>query len=172
MTALIRIDRSWTPLGADGPRPLKFCSRCGQPERDQPSPARGGVGHRVCSLCGMGLMLTCTRDALPGAGAAFVVVRFDLSVSAVSEAGERIIGREQSLMGRSLLELVTSPLGDEQFARSVAKAATRPCDPAVIPVRLLSDRAAEVGTMAARVATCGLPRAALVTVEPTRFGRS
>jgi hypothetical protein len=38
-------------------------------------------------------------------------------------------------------------------------------------VRLVSDRARRVGTMAARIATCGPPRAALLTVEPSDFGR-
>jgi hypothetical protein len=40
-----------------------------------------------------------------------------------------------------------------------------------MPVRLVSDRARLVGTMAARIATCGPPRAALLTVEPSDFGR-
>jgi hypothetical protein len=172
MTALIRIDRSWEPGGPDRPRPIRFCSRCGQPEQDPPGRVRGGTDQRVCRQCGMGLMLTCSRDALPGARAAFVIVRFDLSIGAVSEAGERIFGREQSLVGRSLLDVVTSPLGDDQLARRVGHAGTRPCDPAVMPARLLSDRAGEVGTMAARVATCAPPRAALVTFEPSGFGRS
>jgi len=42
-----------------------------------------------------------------------------------------------------------------------------------MPVRLIAppDGAADVGTMAARIATCGPPRAALLTVEPSEFGR-
>jgi hypothetical protein len=119
----------------------------------------------------MGLMLTCSRDALPGVKAAFVIVTFDLSVSAVSEAGEKIFGDEASLAGAPFLELVTSPLGDDQLARHVGQAAQRACDPVVMPVRLLSDTTQRVGTMAARIATCGPPRAALVTVEPSEFGR-
>ena len=35
----------------------------------------------------------------------------------------------------------------------------------------MADAATQVGTMAARIATCGPPRAALVTVEPSEFGR-
>jgi hypothetical protein len=120
----------------------------------------------------MGLMLTCGRDALPGAAAAFLVVTFELGVSAVSEAGEKIFGPEQSLVGASLLDLVSSPMGDDQLARHVGQAAQRACDPVVMPVRLASSkRASRVGTMAARIATCGPPRAALVTVEPSEFGR-
>jgi hypothetical protein len=169
VTALIRIDRSWTPSGGERPKPIRFCSRCGQPS-DEPA-GRPHLHNRVCSHCEMGLMLTCGRDALPGAAAAFVVVMFDLSVSAVSEAGEQIFGPEQNVVGHGLLELLSSPLGDDLLARHVGQAAQRACDPRVMPVRLLSARASKVGTMAARIATCGPPRAALVTVEPSDFGR-
>ena len=40
-----------------------------------------------------------------------------------------------------------------------------------MPVRLVGDNAGKVGTLAARIATCEPPRAALVTVEPSEFGR-
>src|SRR5439155_3412505 len=169
MTALIRIDRSWTPSGPEKPKPIRFCSRCGQPSEEPPH--RPDLRGRVCGHCGMGLVLTCGRDAMPGAAAAFVIVNFDLSVSAVSEAGETVFGPEQTLVGMGLLDFVTSPLGDDHLARNVGHAAQRACDPIVMPVRLRSERARSVGTMAARIATCGPPRAALVTVEPSEFGR-
>jgi hypothetical protein len=41
----------------------------------------------------------------------------------------------------------------------------------VMPLRLLEPSAESIGTMAARIATCGPPRAALLTVEPSEFGR-
>ena len=94
-------------------------------------------------------------------------------MSAVSEAGERYFGKEDTLIGSRLLDLVTSPLGDDQLARKASVAAQRPCDATVMPVRLVRPAAAAgaVGTMAARIATCGPPRAALLTVEPSEFGR-
>jgi hypothetical protein len=176
MTALIRIDRG----GADGivgaadsrerPKPIRFCSRCGQPA-DEP-PQRPQLRGRVCERCGMGMMLTCARDALPGASAAFLIATFDLTISAVSEAGEKIFGPEQSLVGLHVLDLLRSPLGDDHLARHLGQAAQRACDPVVMPVRLQSAKEARrVGTLAARIATCGPPRAALVTVEPSDFGR-
>jgi hypothetical protein len=119
----------------------------------------------------MGMVLTCPRDALPGEAAAFLILTYELEVSAVSEAGEKIFGRERGLIGARLLELLTSPLGDDQLVRHASSAAQRPSDSIVIPVRLVSDRARQVGTMAARIATCGPPRAALLTVEPSDFGR-
>jgi hypothetical protein len=119
----------------------------------------------------MGVLLTCSRDALPGAAAAFLICTYDLGVTAVSQAGEGIFGPEDEVVGIHLLDLVTSPLGDDQLARHAGLAAQRACDPVVMPLRLTSPNADEVGMLAARIATCGPPRAALVTVEPSEFGR-
>ena len=117
------------------------------------------------------MILSCPREALPGTAAAFLILDYELRVSAVSEAGERYFGKEKTLIGSNLLDLVTSPLGDDQLARRATVAAQRPCDPVVMPLRLLEPSAGSVGTMAARIATCGPPRAALLTVEPSEFGR-
>jgi PAS domain-containing protein len=121
----------------------------------------------------MGLVLNCPRDALPGEAAAFLILDYELKVSAVSEAGERYFGKEPSLIGKGLLDLVTCPLGDDQLVRKASVAAQRPCEATVMPVRLVSPTpaAGAVGTLAARIATCGPPRAALLTVEPSEFGR-
>ena len=117
------------------------------------------------------MMLMCGRDALPGTAAAFCVVTFDLRVSAVSQAGESILGKEQAVVGTPLLDLLTSPLGDDHLVKHAGQAAQRACEPVVMPVRLSSAKADRVGTMAARIATCGPPRAALITVEPSDFGK-
>jgi hypothetical protein len=169
VTALIRIDRSYVPTGGERPKPIRFCSRCGHPA-DEPA-GRPELRRRICERCGMGMLLTCTRDALPGDAAAFVICTYDLSVTAVSQAGERIFGKEEEVVGGHLLDLVTSPLGDDQLARHAGLAAQRACDPVVMPLRLASGTADGMGTLAARIATCGPPRAALVTVEPSEFGR-
>jgi hypothetical protein len=119
----------------------------------------------------MGMILSCSKEALPGTAAAFLILDYELRVSAVSEAGERYFGKEKGLIGSSLLDLVTSPLGDDQLIRKATVAAQRPCDPVVMPLRLLQPTSDSTGTMAARIATCGPPRAALLTVEPSEFGR-
>jgi hypothetical protein len=119
----------------------------------------------------MGMILSCPRDALPGEAAAFLILDYELRVSAVSEAGERFFGDEKGIIGSGLLDLVTSPLGDDQLARKASVAAQRPCDPVVMPLRLLEPNTDSAGMMAARIATCGPPRAALLTVEPSEFGR-
>lgn len=170
MTALIRIDRSWTPAGGGRPKPIRFCSRCGHPEEEPPG--RPELRKRVCGQCGMGVVLSCPRDALPGEAAAFLILDWELQVCAVSEAGERYFGAQDGLVGMHLLDVVTSPLGDDQLCRNAEIAAQRPCDPVVMPVRMLRRAGVtNVGTMAGRIATCGPPRAALLTVEPSEFGR-
>jgi hypothetical protein len=172
LTALIRIDRAHTPPGADDrDKPIRFCSRCGYPA-EEPA-GRPELRRRVCQRCGMGMLLTCARSAQPGEAAAFAIATFELEISAVSEAGERIFGKEDDVIGSSLLDTVTSPLGSDALARHVSRAAQNGNrDPFVMPVRMLAeDGARKVGTLAARIATCGPPRAALVTVEPSEFGR-
>jgi len=123
----------------------------------------------VCDRCESGVLLSCRQEALPGD--AFFICTYELEVTAVSEAGEEIFGEQESLVGAQLLDLATCPLGDEQLARHVALAAARPREPVVVPLRLRSDEGAALGMLAARITTCGPPRAALVTVKPTGFGR-
>jgi hypothetical protein len=138
----------------------RFCSRCGRLS-DQPT--------RICGSCESGVLLSCRQEALPGE--AFVICTYDLEISAVSEGGEELFGDQDELIGSQLLDVATCPLGDEQLARHVALAAARPREPVTMPVRLRSERGEKIGTLAARVTTCGPPRAALVTVQPTGFGR-
>jgi PAS domain-containing protein len=119
----------------------------------------------------MGVVLTCRNGVVPGEDAAFLICTHELRVSAISEAAERIFGKQDEVLGADLLELVSCPLGEVQLGRHAALAALRPGEPVVLPLRLLSDEHRRIGTLAARIATCGPPRAALVTVEPTGFGR-
>jgi len=115
------------------------------------------------------MLLSCRSDALPGE--AFLICTYELEITAVSKGGESIFGAQKGLLGSHLLDLATCPLGDEQLARHAALAAQRPREPVELPMRLRSDRGEALGTLAGRVTTCGPPRAALVTVEPTGFGR-
>jgi hypothetical protein len=119
----------------------------------------------------MGVLLRCRRDALIEEAAAFLICTYELTVSAVSEGGEQIFGGQDGLVGANLLDLVTCPLGDDQLTRHAALAAQRAREPVVLPLRLRSEADGSLGTLAARIATCGPPRAALVTVQPTGFGR-
>jgi hypothetical protein len=169
VAALIRIDHSFTsrenPSGA-----VRFCSRCGQPAEEPPRSEDARERSRVCEACGMGMLLSCERGAVPGARAAFLIGTVELEVSAVSEGAERLLGDERAILGRSMLDVLTSPFGHDKLARAVRGAAMRASDPQVMPVRGTTEKAGAAGTLAARISTCGPPRAALVTVEPSGFG--
>ena len=155
MTALAHTDVPASPQSA------RFCSRCGAESAD--------AARRVCESCEAGILLSCRGDALPGE--AFLICTYDLEIAAVSEGGESIFGAQEELLGAHLLDLATCPLGDDQLARHTALAAQRAREPVELPMRLRSEKGEALGTLAARVTTCGPPRAALVTAEPTGFGR-
>jgi ribosomal protein S27AE len=170
---LIHTHRDEQPTTADDPPSKKrFCSRCGEPVVDPPAgEAPPAFEQRVCGTCGMGVLLRCSPAALPGTGSAFVIVTRTLEVGAVSEAAEAIFGPEEKVLGKGLLDLMCSPVGDRKLGRAVSQAALRLHDPLTLPTRLTGERADAIGTMACRISTCGPPRAALVCVEPTHFGR-
>jgi hypothetical protein len=169
---LTHTDLEQTTLVAEPTAKKRFCSRCGEPAMDppvgDPPPA---YEQRVCGVCGMGILLRCGADALPGANASFAIVGRTLEIAALSEAAESIFGPEEKLLGRSLLDLLTSPVGDRRLGRAISQAALRVHEPLTMPARLSDERADAVGTMACRISTCAPPRAALVVVEPTHFGR-
>jgi hypothetical protein len=119
---------------ADEREGARFCSRCGRT-------AAPDTAERVCPACGLGLMLWCRRDELPGP--AFAVVGADLSVKAVSEAGEGLFDGEL-------------PDPDSELAAAVRRAAVR---------RTAAPQAVRAGSLLLRVSTCGPPRAALVAVQ-------
>jgi len=112
----------------------RFCSRCGR--RAAPDAA-----ERVCPVCGLGLLLWCWDDELPGP--AFAVVGHDLRVKAVSEGGEGLFEDEL-------------PDPDSDLAAAVRRAAVRRTD---------TPQAVKAGSLSLRVSTCGPPRAALVAVQ-------
>lgn len=171
MPPVLKIDHSFSSSAAERSKMARFCSRCGEPEVDV---ARGEgtlTQARVCGICGMGMLLTCLRDALPGAGAAFLIATAQLRISAVSEPAEGLFGPEPDLLGSALTDIVAGPQDGDGFARVVARAALRNREPEVLQVHGVGD-AARVGSMlAVRVSTCGPPRAALVTVESSALSR-
>lgn len=170
MAALIKIDHSFSSVVGRA-NAIRFCSRCGEPAEEPAHDEEAGPRTRVCQACGMGLLLSCAREALPGAGAAFMIATVEATVSAVSEAAEPVFGPEQEVLRIPVADLLTSPMGDDKLLRTVTQAAMRAREPSVMPVRGLTDNADGLGMMAARISTCGRPRAALITVEPSGFGR-
>ena len=149
---------------ADQAELTRFCTHCGalfdaklsSPER----PLRG----RVCSNCGLGMVLTCSSELLARRDGAFLVVTSDLLVSAASEAAEELLDSGQGLYGRPLLSVLTTPSGVTDLARRVVRAATGDRTIYELPVTPAAKRLADV-SLVARIGNCGMPPAALGVVE-------
>jgi hypothetical protein len=145
----------------------RFCTHCGSlfeaangtPER----PLRG----RVCSRCGLGMVLTCAHELLDQPGGAFLVVTSDLRVSAASQAAEQLLDSGQGLAGQPLLSILTSPKGFAELARRVVRAAMGERSIERLAVEPAAKRLSDL-SLEARIGTCSSPPAALVVVEATR----
>ena len=117
----------------------------------------------------MGVLLSCAREALPGMGAPFLIATADLSISAVSSAGEMLFGLEENLLGVPLMSVVKATGGKERLGRTVAAAALRNRPPTVLTLRGITPEAESMGLLAARISTCQPPRGALITVGPANL---
>lgn len=113
----------------------------------------------------MGIMLTAPRKALPGPGAAFVVVTREGRISAVSEGAESLIGEEPGLLGMPLASALASTDGDERLARQVARATGAGREVAQATVTPVLQAGENSTRLSARIAGCGPPRAALLVLE-------
>ena len=143
----------------------RFCSRCATTAEEPDGQSLPYGFDRVCERCGMGVMLTTPRKALPVAGGAFVVVTRDGKISAVSEGAESIVGEEAGLLGMPVTTAVTSP-DEAQLIRSLARAAGGGREIVEGPV-IHAGHAGKQTKLNARIANCGPPRAALLVLERT-----
>jgi hypothetical protein len=127
---------------------VHFCTHCGALAQESP--------QRVCGACGFGIVLACAAGVLPRAGAAFLVVKGDLRISAASEGVERLLGDPEALVGRPLLDVLS---GDPTLPRWVGRAAMGSRRVVNVSLRLGTRR------LNGRVAACGSPPAALLVLE-------
>ena len=127
---------------------VHFCTHCGA--------LSGETSARVCTACGLGVVLSCEPGILPRAGAAFLVVKSDLRISAASAAVEPLLGDPEALVGEPVLDVIA---GDPALPRWIARAA--------MGSRRVTSVALRRGTrrINGRVASCGSPSAALVVLE-------
>lgn len=99
------------------------------------------------------MVLSCAPGVLPRSGAAFLVVKSDLRISAASQAAEKMLGGD--LAGEPLLDTLS---GDPALPRWIGRAAMG--SQRVVSVSL------RVGTrrLNGRIAACGTPPAALLVL--------
>jgi hypothetical protein len=143
--------------------PVAFCGHCGV----RPQPDEATSPTRVCSSCGLGLLLQCDADVAPNAGDAYLVLDHALSVCAMSDAAERLLAtREIDAIHHPITQLLV-PADAEASAEADLAAAimwsargdTRVSHTVVRPANMFGVR------LKARIAGCGPPRAALLVFE-------
>ncbi len=137
---------------------VRFCGHCGEP------PAAEDVASRVCERCGLGLLLQADADAAPGHGEAFLVVDSSLTVCAVSQHAEHVLGvLEPDAVDRRVTEFlvpadVEGP-GPEMLINEILNLGAGGGEPLRVVLRPTGDFGVRIF---ARLAACGPPRAALV----------
>jgi hypothetical protein len=142
-----------------------FCGHCATPSPKAQPPAPNA---RVCTACGLGLLLESRRDLAPSARDAFVVIDSSLLVHAVSRCAETLLGvTEELAVNRPIAELLVpadaEAEGSSRFAAAVADALAgdEPVHAVVRPWNTFGVR------MRARIVACGPPRAALLVLDGT-----
>jgi hypothetical protein len=143
--------------------PVAFCGHCGV----RPEPDAAASPTRVCSSCGLGLLLECDADVAPNAGDAYMVLDHALSVCAMSDAAERLLATpEIDAIHRPITQLVvpadTEASAEADLAAAImwsARGDERVTHTVVRPASTFGVR------LKARIAGCGPPRAALLVFE-------
>jgi PAS domain-containing protein len=142
-----------------------FCGHCAAPSPGGAAPAPTA---RVCTSCGLGLLLEARDDVVPESNDAFLVVDSRLLVQAMSREAQTLLGlSEEDAVDQPVAELLVPADAEAQgrggFAGAIAQAASGE-DPdfgraTVRPWNTFGVR------LRARIATCGPPRAALIVLE-------
>jgi PAS domain-containing protein len=154
--------------GRDTPEIFRwFCGHCAAPS---PGGAAPPPTARVCTRCGLGLLLETREDAVPDPRDAFLVVDSRLLVQAMSREAQTLLGLpEEDAVDRPVSELLVpadaegEPRGGLAAAIAEAASGDGPDGRAFIrPWNTFGVR------MRARIATCGPPRAALIVLDTGR----
>jgi hypothetical protein len=147
--------------------PAWFCGKCAAPGPRGYAPAPDA---RVCRSCGLGLLLETRGDHVPDTGDAFIVVDSTLTVQAVSEEGERVLGiDEASFVHRPIKQLLTpanaGSVDGQQLIGAIIDSISGSDEVETVFVRPLGTFGVR---MRARISACGPPRAALIVLETSR----
>jgi len=166
------IQRSALTLVSGGPQAPEtfrwFCGHCAAPSPGGSAPPPTA---RVCTRCGLGLLLETREDAVPDSRDAFLVVDSQLLIQAMSREAQTLLGlAEEDAVDRPVAELLVPADAESEprggFAGAIAEAAAG-YEPEsgrafVRPWNTFGVR------MRVRIATCGPPRAALIVLDNGR----
>jgi PAS domain-containing protein len=140
-----------------------FCGHCAAPSPHAEPPA---PNQRVCTSCGLGLLLESRQDLMPSARDAFLVVDSQLLVQALSRRAETLLGvTEELAVNRPIAELLVPADAEAQGSTRLAAAVSEaliddePVNVFVRPWNTFGVR------MRVRIGPCGPPRAALLVLD-------
>jgi PAS domain-containing protein len=125
---------------------------------------------RVCSSCGLGLLLETRIDLVPSPADAFIVVDSQLAIEAVSAQAERVLAvSEQDVVHLPLHSLIgpagIDSAGEYGLTAAVMEAAAGGDQLSSVFVRPRNTFGVRVR---ARICACGPPRAALIVLDAER----
>ena len=137
-----------------------FCGHCGKRPEQEPD-------SRVCSSCGLGILLETAGEAAPDEGGAFLVIDSTMAVCAVSAAAEELLAtHETDAVNRHLTELLVPADAEAQGPTNLAVAVTWAARgdgdirrTFVRPTNTFGVR------LKARIASCSSPDAALIVLD-------
>ena len=145
---------------------VQFCGHCGRP----PVEADIQPVSRVCTRCGLGLMVSAPPEAAPSPRDPFLLVDGQLSICAVSRLAEELLLVDEteavnSHIGDLLVAADAEIAGPESLVNLIVHAARG----AGATHHVVLRPAKEFGIRFwARIAPCGPPRAALVVLADGR----
>jgi hypothetical protein len=155
------------PGYADHPRPdVQFCGHCGRP----PHEADIQPASRVCTRCGLGLLVSAPPDGAPTPSDPFLLVDGQLSICGVSRLAEELLmTKETEVVNAHIGDLLVPAdieiAGPESLVNLIVHAARGAGETHHVVLR----PAKEFGIRFwARIAPCGPPRAALVVLADGR----
>lgn len=142
---------------------VSFCGHCGQ----RPHPHTTSAASRVCSHCGLGLVLQTAAALAPRHDEPFLVVDTSLSVCAVSAAAEALFAIEETdAVNKHIADFLVPADANAPSAENlltllvdVASGSREACTAVVRPRQEYGVR------FWARIGPCGSPRAALLVLS-------
>src|SRR5690242_5914157 len=117
---------------------IRFCTNCGTLFAPEPPETTHPHRERVCSVCGLGVLLSTDPQMLSRDHQPLVVVTSDLTISAASETSLELLGVEWSeVVGKPLLSLLDTPIRGAELADRVRRATAGAGDISLLRVQVL-----------------------------------
>jgi hypothetical protein len=148
------------PSPGDTVPEVRFCGYCGH----RPGPA---AQERVCGACHLGVVLVAPGTVAPQPGQPSLVVDQALTVCAVSQAAEELLGvAEPDIVGRALADVLAPAQAEGIGLETLVGAVMAAAVPDGSTERAVVRPAGEWGIRyAARLGPCGPPRAVLLVLD-------